>query len=747
MSSPRPAGAAATLCCALFPALSWAANYSFSPDTPAGTTASIYSTLVASDDLGVELDVDLTGLDARVLVAERGVFALLALDGAGFNQEPGQPMLPVLREYIEIPLDSEPVLSVDAVEYQDLYLEDLLGASYPVLPAQPSVPKIPGVQVDFAWDREAYGQMSLDHQPWASLGPVGRIRAHRFVSLRVAPVRYDPQAGRIRLLKHLEISLDYGRVNWDLTEQVRERYASPDFDHFAQRTFLNAPAFSGKAFPQQPMSYLFIVPDDYIDDVEELAQFRHKLGYRVSTVPLSQISGGGRADDIRNFIQSAYDTWEFPPTFVLLVGDTDQVPCFTGDRSRSATDLYYTTMDGDDDWLPDIYLGRFSADTAQGVALMAEKTMSYINFALSSGTDWVERDTFMASSDNFSISEGSHDYCIETWLDPMGYESARRYSHSFGATTQEVLDDIEQGIGLLTYSGHGSTDSWTDGPPVESYQVESLGNVDMLPVVQSYACDTGNYARSCFAETWTLAENGAIAFWGSSTSSLWDEDDILERGVYDAWFGEDYTWFRGALNQGLSDVYDAYSGGRNSQSYYEQYNLFGDPALDVWTEPPQDLDVDFDQEIPVGSDLLRVLVGDGGQDPVEGALVCLYMDGVIYETALTDSAGAADLFMKPAPLEPGTAELHVSRHNFVPFAGTVEILEDLPRGDTDNTDTGFYPVDSGDPQDGRVDSGAGKGSLQASPGCGCQASGGGAMPYTMLMPLVLLTRRRSWFQR
>ena len=180
-------------------------------------------------------------------------------------------------------------------------------------------------------------------------------------------------------------------------------------------------------------------------------------------------------------------------------------------RSRApsgshVSDIYYVCMDGGGDWLPDIYIGRFSCTPRRRSRSLSDKTVKYMRFALSSGTRVGRRSaTFMASSDNYTVSEGTHNYCINNWVEPARlHRINKRYSVTYSATTAQCIADINGGISMLTYSGHGSTNGWADGPPMSATQVNALTNVDMLPMVQSYACITGAVHAPCFGETWTL---------------------------------------------------------------------------------------------------------------------------------------------------------------------------------------------------------------------------------------------------
>jgi subtilisin-like proprotein convertase family protein len=632
--------------------------------------------LLSSGLSGASVDVDIPGVVAEEVSTELGTFTRLVMPGAGVTTAIGSPLLPVLREHFEIPQGAAPTLRILSARYAEVRLADL-GVDHRVYPAQPPVEKLPGAleAARLVIDDAAYATDTHSPAVAARLGEIGQVRAHRYAEVEIFPIQYNPVAGTIRYLTHVEIAVDFEGADWAETNAIIERYASPGFDEFARHAFVNAEAFAVRATIPLPIGYLIITYDDYYEEVEMLAGLRHRLGYETTMVRKSDIPNGTTTTGIRAYIQDAYDNWPVPPTFVLLVGDTPQIPAFTGTASYSATDLYYTTMDGASDWLPDIYIGRFSCDSEADVTLLTNKTVEYIRYALASDpADWIKEATFMASNDNYTVSEATHNYVISTWLVPDAYTCYKRYCHTYSATIAQVIADVDGGVSQLTYSGHGSTNSWGDGPAMNASQVQALVNEDMLPFVQSYSCLTGEFDLACFAETWTLAPYGGVAFWGSSTTSYWTEDDILERGVYDAWFGEGYTWIRGMLNEGMWDVYVAYSGGGSTKRYYEQYNLFGDPALDVWTKPYETFDVTCASAFPIGGDTFPIDVSTLSRDPVEGALVCLYMDGEVYETAYTDANGHADIDISTPPTTVGTMDVWVSKHDFKPYSGSVEVI-------------------------------------------------------------------------
>ena len=633
-------------------------------------------TLLRSGTSGVSLTVDMFGIEAADVATDLGSFTELRVPGSAFSIETGHPMLPVIREYIEIPQGATPRLSIVRADYREIALSDL-GIGHAIVPVQPSVAKIAGAReaARFVIDGDAYAADVFSPGIAASLGEIGQIRAHRFVELEIFAVHYNPASGTIRYLTGIELEITFEGSDWARTEAVLARYASPDFDATARKQFVNAETFAGRGVPALPLGYLIITYDDFYEEIDMLAGLRHRLGYETTVTKLSEIPGGATAANIQAYIIDAYNTWDTPPTFVLLVGDTPQVPPFDGATGSHVSDTYFVCMDGGGEWLPDAFIGRFSCTSEAQVTHLVDKTVKYIRFAVSSGPEWTKKCTFMASSDNYTVSEGTHNYCIDNWVEPAGYTDInKRYCVTYSATTAQCIADINGGISMLTFSGHGSTNGWADGPSMSASQVNALTNVDMLPMVQSYSCITGQFNAACFGETWTNATNGGVLFLGASNSSYWDEDDIMEKAVYDAWFGADITWARGMFNEGLWAVYEAYSGGGRTQYYYEMYTVFGDPALDPWTDIPAEFNVSYQTALPLGQDVFPVDVGTALRDPVEGALVCLYMDGQFYATGLTDASGHVDIAISTPPQDVGTMEVWVSKHDFKPKFGTVNVI-------------------------------------------------------------------------
>ena len=572
--------------------------------------------ILSSTAYGLKIQFSINDISSKIRDTKEGKFIFLHIPGTQSMQEIGKPQLPCYRTFIEVPFGAEPIVTIKDLSIKKAFL------AKPVYPTQAPIPKIPGAieRAEFNYDREFYSKSRFSPERIVNIKEAGIVREHRLFLLEINPVSYNPKTGELEVKTSIELEITFSHPNIGYSIQRLKQYSNPQFEKFVKGFILNYGAIESMIdYPGIPIGYLIIVYDNFESNITPFAEWKKQKGYYVTVTRTSDIPGGPTTGNIQAYILEAYNSWPIPPAFVLLVGDEPQIPAFTGSQTSKVTDLYYAAISGGD-YFPDLWLGRFSAETSTHVDVMVEKVVDYEKTDWSSGTDWIKKAVFMASSDNHNISEGTHRYVILTHLDPRGYVSDSLW-HYYGATTQDVKDALNDGRSLAIYSGHGGNTSWGDGPPFSQGDVQSLTNLDMYPMVSSHACNTGNfgYYAECFAETWVrVANKGGISFWGSAPSSYWTEDDTLERAMFDELFYNNLTWLAGMQDAALYRCYLA--GFSMAKYYYEAYNLFGDPSMMLWTEVPQILTVNHPPVIPIGPYSISVTVMVGAS-PVDSALV------------------------------------------------------------------------------------------------------------------------------
>jgi len=633
--------------------------------------------LTGSSNNVITFDVNLPGLDAALIDTKGGPFVLLSIPGYGYDTELGRPKVPVISEWVEIPQGASIEASFQVISSEGFTLGEK-GFDRKLMPVQLPVPKMPGAdeQVPFSMDKNIYSTDAFYGRAKVTVTEPMQMRGHRAVLVSFWPVAYNPVSGEVKAVTKARISLKLSGADMVQTGKVTQKYRSGAYDGILSSTLLNYNTYQtdSKSVPALPVNELVIVGDQYYDAVQPLVEWDIRKGYRVSVIQTSAIPGGADTAHIRQYIKSQYDG-ENPPDFVLLVGDVDAIPVYytTTGPNYPITDLYYSTMSGTD-FVPDLYVSRISvADTIQLHDYIA-KYLGYQQGQWTGDDSWMRKAFFTASTDNYFITEETDNYCI-TLSRAHGMICDSAYQR-LGGSTVDITDAFNGGITIMTYTGHGSTTSWAT-PSFYQSNVNALTNQNMYSLVTSFACLTGQFTvAECFGETWIRAANkGALAYWGSSVNSYWDEDDILQRRMYDALLDSGYTWIGGMTLKAKLD-FGRYYNWSNAVSvsvkiYFEQYNLLGNSAIDLYTQQPLTMTVNHPASVPLGPATVNINVTAGAA--VQNALVCLttISGKEVLATGYTDASGDVSLDIVTTDVD--SIRVVVTAHNCEPYQGQMNI--------------------------------------------------------------------------
>jgi len=522
---------------------------------------------------GFTVSAATTGLAVQRLetASKEGPFVELRWpESSSISGEVGAPGVPVIRRLFVIPDGATFTYSVNAGAAVTV---DNAAAGLParVLPVQPPIEKQPGAveNAPFAFDSAAYATNAALPAERATVQELGVARGQRIGLVELRPVAHNPVTGTLTVYPNLTVDVQFvgGSMSTDALPGLKNHVLNPELVPTA------AARGSG--------NYVIIVAPAYAGTIASFADAKSAQGYTVTSYT---IAAGATKESIKTYIAGLYANTATRPKYILLVGDTDTIPNWTGGGEGSpATDIQYVCMDGASDWYPDIALGRFSVrSVAQLQAIMA-KTLTYENGPMPD-PQYVKRAVFMASSDNYTVSEGTHNWVITNYMVPNEIVSDKLYCHTFGATTAQVSAAFNAGRFWGIYSGHGANTYWADGPVFYQSDVNALTNVGMYPFVCSFACVTGTYTdEECFMETWQRAANkGGLVVIGSSVNSYWTEDDVMEKRLFDSIFdAEDAVVAEvGPVWNDAKMRYLAEMGsGSTTRRYFEMYNILGDPAL------------------------------------------------------------------------------------------------------------------------------------------------------------------------
>jgi len=624
---------------------------------------------------GLSLSLEATGIHSESVGGDAVGHALLSWPDAGIEGAIGNPQLPVRRMLVAIPYGATVLASVTTANWTEHILFDLTGEAA-LMPVQPPLEKIEGATVPFTKNASAYQVNSYGDLPTVEVEDYIVVRGQQMALVTVRPVQYNPVAGTVRIAQGLNIQLDFAGGNTALTAQKAARYHDPRTINLIQEAVINDPGREIDELPQS-LGYFIIAPNNatYLTAMEPYIAWKKAQGWEVTVALTSDIGTSNTA--IKTYLQNEYDFGDVPPSFVLLLGDTGDIPYWVGQGTGSPnTDLNYVQLEGAD-YMPDAGIGRFAIANLTDLQNVIDKTLNYEQ-VLWVGDTWVTHSNFMASVDNYTISEGTHNFVLNNYLWPAGFTADRLYQVTFGATTQDVTDSFNAGVNLSTYSGHGSNYSWADGPQFSQANVNALVNT-VYPFVQSYACITGSFhLAECFAETWIRADGGSFAFMGSSVNSYWTEDDVMEKKVFEAFFDNqtpgdpyDITWINGMVDYSKLKLYEQWGNTGTVRRYCEMYNIMGDGSVDLWTTVPQTVTVNHPAAFFLGMTEITVSV----PDVPNWARVCVESSAEpsVIASGYTDDTGSITLILPVAPTLPGTLNITVTGHNIDPYEAAIPL--------------------------------------------------------------------------
>jgi hypothetical protein len=369
--------------------------------------------------------------------------------------------------------------------------------------------------------------------------------------------------------------------------------------------------------PANNVDYIAIVHASLADAIQPLLDRRAAEGLRVKKVDVQEIYdefNGGRVDPeaIRTFLAYAYQQWNQGgprPTYVLLVGDGHydfknhmatnlpnlippyllHVDPFLGE---TAVDNRYVSVDGPDDFLPEMHIGRIPAKSAADVTAYVAKVAAYE--AAPAGA-WQQRAVFVA--DNKDDPAGNFhtlsDLVRLNWL-PEEYEDSAIYyrmdpDHDTGAEMRAAIKAaMNHSAAYLQWFGHASQFRWGSVSMFDILDPATLAANAQLPFTVHLGCWSGyfigiqgspiyNRNEQSLGEVLVLTPGrGAVA--DLSPTGLHVGSALLElnRGLVKALFQDGIVRAGAAVDASKLYVYQA---GSSYTDVIDTQVLFGDPAL------------------------------------------------------------------------------------------------------------------------------------------------------------------------
>lgn len=642
----------------------------------------------------------ISNIQTNIIKTESHEFLNLIIPSYGSDSEVGTAELPVLQKLVRVPQGSEISIKILNKEEKLIDLSDY-GFNLDVFPNQASILKSSNPNdIPFYYNEDYYNIDKFTENNFVFAELLGTMRGQKLARLSISPVSYNPVTNQIKVVTKAEVKVIFKNIDVSLDTENRKKYYSHEFESLF-KSFVNyTPLEKKDIITTYPVKYVIISDSQFQTALQPFVEWKRKKGFLVIEEYTNNPAVGNTTNSIHSFIKDLYDNPldGIVPSYLLIVGDDVQVPSFN--LGQHVSDMYYCEFDGNGDFYPEMYYGRFSATTPSQVEIQVNKTLTHEKYTftdpsfldevvLVAGVDG----NWAASHGNGQINYGTDNYFntahglnVHTYL----YGTGSPITTDMPASSSAIISDISNGTSFANYTAHCASTGWSD-PAFENVDVSSLQNFDKYGLMIGNCCQSNKFdANICFGEK-LLRENnkGALAYIGATNNTYWDDDfwwsvgsiassSISSNptymgtglGVYDCWIHENgeaqSDWFFTSGQLVHSGNLAVTQAGGAEQYYWEIYHLMGDPSLMPYLGVPNTLNVSYLNVMPIGTSTFTV-------NTEEHAYVALSMNGILLDAQLAGPTGIVNLSF-PALSNIGTADIVVTKQFKQPYINTINVI-------------------------------------------------------------------------
>lgn len=625
-------------------------------------------------------------LKKTVSTSEGGAWLVTTASG-GRNLAKGEPDLPVFATSVIIPGDAKMQVRVLSARYEE-FRDVLVAPSKGKVMRQTDPESLP-YAFGPVYKEDAFypGNLAILREPYV-------LRDFRGQAIVFRPFQYNPVSRTLRVFYEIVIRVEEaGRSSVNsLPGDGFPEVKNNSFDPVYRRHFLNYNSFGSRQKIVEEEGNLLILTDGrFISQLQPLVSWRQQCGRQVEVVEVSTI---GEAQEIRQFVSDYF--YDKGLTYLLLVGDGAQVPPLLVGGNYS--DNAYAFVAGKDHY-PDFFVGRFSAEDTSQVKTMVKRTIDYEKYPLADAA-WYSHATGIASTLGPG-DDGESDFqhlrnIASNKLLTFTYTGAGEFfdgsqggNDSNGNPTAGMLiQAINDGTGIINYTGHGSIPGWTtSGFSISS--INALENTGKLPFIFSAACNNGDFVnKTCFAEAWLRATYngkpaGAVAVLMSTGDQSWSPpmhgQDEMNAILSESFQDNIKRTFAGIAMNGCLSMMDVY--GPAGEEVTDTWTVFGDPALSIRTVVPTTMKVSHPPALQCSDSTMNFSCD------AEGAVATLSLEGRILGKTVTSNGNGQLSFSLPC--RTAFVDFVVTAFNYRPYFTTIELRPDTGTGEGDKSGIGL----------------------------------------------------------
>ena len=588
--------------------------------------------LITSNDKLIKFEITIPGMYST----KKGRFQRINIKGHDKMDSIGYPELPVLSYLLAIPECGNIEINVSLEDSVRIDKMNIYPA--PELVQDSTKNGYPYLKEKFRINNRTYNTDSYFTGTIAKLTDRGAIRAQHVIRVLIYPVKFNPVKKEIIAYSKIKITLKLNNTTGLINENVGifQEVVSNSLINY-KSDGLNTSVSCGAgyvnpgswkwvtSFPNgyinDACDYLIITHQNFFNDraakreINMLAQHRANFnGFDVIIVKIEDIEdedsipGLNTSERIRNLIKRTYKdgnanhTYDGKLAYVNLFGDLydddgniliQSYPFENPPFSYSSGyDVFFSQLTDSAeifDHYPDIMLGRCSVDNTEQVRNIVHKILHFKPEELYYKDEMF---TYIGFDNAFSTTESEVMFMVDDIVgdtyhkklmlppefdkpfpdwDTIPYITIGTYTSDLS----NLLEAYREGNMFVNYMDHGSNCSWYGG-----FRFDSLNSSHnhKLPFILSCACLTGKFQASyidCMAEQFTCYDSikGAIGFVGSSIVC-----GVSSFYLISSYFESLMRNYSSVLGEAIMETKIKYNDWR------DDYNLFGDPALNIFYE-------------------------------------------------------------------------------------------------------------------------------------------------------------------
>ncbi|WKN41339.1 type IX secretion system sortase PorU [Tunicatimonas pelagia] len=396
----------------------------------------------------------------------------------------------------------------------------------------------------------------------------------------------------------------------------------------------------------QPPELLIVTTEALQGQAKRLAQFRREHDGLVTQVILLtdiyRTFSAGRQDvtAIRNYIRHLYHQGD-ALRYVILFGDasynylnteenTNVVPTYQSYESLHnvhsyASDDYFGFLEVQEgEWqesthsVPhnlDVAIGRIPVNTSEEAAIVVDKLIHYASSPKTFGK-WKQQLLFVADDGDENKHQSRSDFLASQTESQTMFHAERLFmdaypqeEHSAPLVREKLDQQIEKGVFLVDFIGHGGETAWTDERILDLAMIDGWRNHDRLPIFLTATCEFGRYddpRRQSGAERALLhPEGGAIAMLTTARPVFTGANFELSSAFYEVF--TQHTGHEARMFPiRLGDIFRETKNRGVSGTSNRNFTLLGDPSMAL-AIPERTVTITSWQTSPAYGDTLRPL--------------------------------------------------------------------------------------------------------------------------------------------